>query len=142
MAANASSSAPGPSADDQAALAGLPQRLVEVWAAHDADGFGDLFTEDGTLVLPGVYQAGRDAIRSFMREAFAGVYKGTRVTGKPVNARFLAPGVALLITEGGVIEAGRTELADEAAIRAGWLAVKQDGEWLLAAYQNSPRDPA
>ncbi|RFU39023.1 SgcJ/EcaC family oxidoreductase [Actinomadura logoneensis] len=129
-----------PSPADQKAVAGLPARLVEVWAAHDADGFGELFTEDGTLVLPGVYVAGRDEIAAFMRNAFEGPYKGTRVTGAPVNVRFLGPDVALLITEGGVIAAGRTELADADAIRASWLTVRTDGGWRLAAYQNSPRD--
>ncbi|MCP2336096.1 SgcJ/EcaC family oxidoreductase [Actinomadura rupiterrae] len=131
----------GPSAADQAAVAGLPQRMIEAWAEHDADGFGALFTEDGTLTLPGVHQAGREAIAGFMRAAFAGPFKGTRVTGKPLSMRFLAPDVCVLITEGGVIAAGRTELADEAAIRATWLAVRQDGEWRLAGYQNCPRDP-
>ncbi|MEV0401526.1 SgcJ/EcaC family oxidoreductase [Actinoallomurus sp. NPDC050550] len=129
-----------PSPADHEAVAALPRKLVEVWAAHDADGFGDLFVKDGTMVLPGVYVAGNNAIAAFMRDAFAGVFKGTRVTGKPVNVRFFGPKVGLVITEGGVIAADRTELADEDAIRASWLVVKRDGEWRLASYQNSPRD--
>ncbi|OLT19110.1 DUF4440 domain-containing protein [Actinomadura sp. CNU-125] len=132
----------GTSAEDQVAVARLPQRLVQVWAKHDAEGFGGLFTDDGTLLLPGVYQAGREAIAAFMKEAFTGVFKGTRVTGQPLNIRFLGPDVCLLITEGGVIAAGREDLADEDAIRASWLAVKHDGEWRLASYQNCPRNPA
>lgn len=140
MTTSTSSTQQRPSAD-QAAVAALPGRLVEVWAAHDADGFADLFTEDGTLILPGIYLNGREALRGFMTEAFKGPYKGTRVTGQPLNLRFLDTDVAILLTEGGVIAAGETELSDAAAIRASWLVVRRDGQWRLAAYQNSPRDP-
>lgn len=125
---------------DAAAVAALPERIVAAWADHDAEAFANVFTEDGSLILPGIYQKGRDAIRGFIGEAFAGQYRGTRVTGQPIDLRFLGPDAALLITQGGVLAPGETEVADERAIRASWLAVNRDGQWQLAAYQNSPRD--
>jgi uncharacterized protein (TIGR02246 family) len=124
---------------DQAAIAAVPGRLVAAWAAQDADAFADLFHPDGTMVLPGVYQSGRDNIRAFMTAAYAGPYKGTSVTGTPIDIKPLAPGAVALLTEGGVIAAGETELSDEAAIRASWILVKRDDEWRLAVYQNCPR---
>jgi uncharacterized protein (TIGR02246 family) len=127
-------------AADRAAIAALPARMVETWAAHDTEGFADLFTEDGTLILPGVYQKGRAEIRQFMATAFAGPYKGTRVTGQAIDIKPLAPGAVAMITEGGVIPAGETELPDKAAIRASWIVVKRDGQWRLAVYQNCPRN--
>jgi uncharacterized protein (TIGR02246 family) len=126
----------------QAELAAVPGRLVAAWAAHDADAFADLFAPDGTLILPGVYKKGRDEIREFMAAAYAGPYKGTTVTGSPLEVKPLADGAAALVTEGGVIAAGATELAAEHAIRASWILVKRDGRWMLAVYQNCPRDPA
>jgi uncharacterized protein (TIGR02246 family) len=45
-----------------------------------------------------------------------------------------------LVTEGGVLAPGEDELSATAAIRASWILVKRDGQWLLAVYQNCPRD--
>ncbi|RKR86894.1 uncharacterized protein (TIGR02246 family) [Micromonospora pisi] len=139
----ASTSAPtaaGPSAADQAAIAAVPARMIAAWAAHDADAFADLFVEDGTMILPGVYKKGRAQIREFMAAGYAGRYQGTQVTGQPIEIRPLAPGAVALLTQGGVLEPGETELSSQAAIRASWILVNQDGQWRLAVYQNCPRD--
>jgi uncharacterized protein (TIGR02246 family) len=130
----------GPSADEQAAIAAVPARMVAAWAAHDAVAFADLFIEDGTMLLPGVYQRGRDRIRDFMASGYAGRYKDTTVTGKPIEIKPLGPGVVALLTEGGVIPAGASELRPQDAIRASWILVRRDGEWRLAVYHNCPRD--
>jgi uncharacterized protein (TIGR02246 family) len=131
---------PAVPATEQAEIAAVPARMVASWAAHDAEAFADLFTEDGTLILPGVYKKGRDEIRAFMAAGYAGPYQGTRVTGTPLDIKPLAAGAVALLTTGGVIAAGATELSDEAAIRASWILVKRDGRWRLAVYQNCPRD--
>ncbi|GAA2868502.1 hypothetical protein Acy02nite_84070 [Actinoplanes cyaneus] len=127
---------------EQAAVGAMPGRLVRAWSDHDADAFAALFAEDGALILPGVYVSGRAAIREHMAEAYRGVYRGTTVTGRPIAVKPLGPGAVALLTEGGVIAAGSTELAAADAIRASWILTKRDGEWLLSVYQNSPRDPA
>jgi uncharacterized protein (TIGR02246 family) len=125
---------------EQAAIAAVPARMVAAWRAHDADAFAGLFAEDGTLILPGVFVQGRDAIRQFMTNAYAGPYRGTTVTGTPIAVRPLGPGAVALLTEGGVIDAGAEELAPENAIRASWILVKENDDWHLAVYQNCPRD--
>jgi uncharacterized protein (TIGR02246 family) len=131
---------PAISSTEQAEIAAVPARMVAAWAAHDAQAFADLFTQDGTMILPGAYKKGRDEIREFMAAGYAGPYQGTRVTGSPIDVKPLADGAVALLTMGGVLAAGETELSDQAAIRASWILVRRDGRWQLAVYQNCPRD--
>jgi uncharacterized protein (TIGR02246 family) len=127
---------------DQAAIAAVPARMVAAWQAHDADAFADLFAEDGTMILPGLIRTGREEIRDFMARAYQGPYRGTTVTGRPIEIKPLAAGAVAVLTEGGVIAPGAAGLADADAIRASWILVKRDGQWVLAVYQNCPRDPS
>ncbi|HEY7592197.1 MAG TPA: SgcJ/EcaC family oxidoreductase [Actinophytocola sp.] len=124
---------------DQAAIGALTQRMVTGWAYGEAETIADLFVEDGTLILAGVFCNGRDEIRDYFAQAFEGKYKGTQVTGKPISIRSLGPDTAILLSSGGVLEPGETEVSAEGAIRASWLVVRREGQWRLAAYQNSPR---
>ena len=118
----------------------VPLRLVAAWADNDAEAVASVFTDDGILILPGdVYKKGREEIRAFMQAAYAGPFKGSRVTGRPVDVRFAAEDVALLRTHGGILAPGETEIDPELAVRSTWVVVKRDGQWQLAAYQNSPR---
>ncbi|MFB8765240.1 SgcJ/EcaC family oxidoreductase [Nocardiopsis alba] len=127
---------------DKAAVASLPQRVVKAWGEQDAAAFAQVFTPDGTMILPGVYQKGQDAIEEFMAAAFAGPYKGTRVTGTPLDLRPLGRDAAVVVTQGGVLAPGEEEVSDARAIRATWVAVRHQEGWRLAAYQNSPRERA
>ncbi len=124
---------------DKAAIAALTQKVVAAWAYHDADTFASVFTDDGTMILAGVYCEGRDQVRDHMAAAFEGQYKGTQVTGTPISIRSLGPDAAILLSLGGVLAPGETEVSAGSAIRASWLVVRHDGQWRLAAYQNTPR---
>ena len=119
----------------------LPPKLVSSWAANDADAFGDLFTENGSMILPGVFCKGRAEIVAFMKEAFTKQYRGTQVTGMPLSMEFFGDALAVMITSGGVMEAGENKVSPKAKIRASWIVVPDvDGVWRLASYQNSPFD--
>jgi len=126
-----------------AELAAVPGRLVSAWAAQDAEAFSQLFIQDGTMILPGVYKKGREDIRKHMEAGYAGPYKGTSVTGTPLEVKPLGSDAFALITVGGVLAPGEEEVSTKEAIRASWILVKDDdGTWRLAVYQNCPRDPA
>ncbi|MCY9782692.1 SgcJ/EcaC family oxidoreductase [Nocardiopsis sp. EMB25] len=133
---------PGLSAEDSAHVAGLPGRIIAAWADQDAKAFSEVFAEECTMVLPGVLCSGREEVHGFMAQAFAGPFKGTRVTGAPVRARALGADAAVLVTQGGVMAPGEEEVSDARAVRATWVAVRTGDGWRLAAYQNGPRDAA
>jgi uncharacterized protein (TIGR02246 family) len=125
--------------DELAALGAVPQRIIAAWAANDADAFAAVFTEDATMVLPGdVFVKGKDGIRAFMAAGYAGPYRGSTVTGDPIDAKFVNDSAAILVTEGGVLPAGATTVPDDERIRATWVLAKQNGNWLITGYHNSP----
>jgi uncharacterized protein (TIGR02246 family) len=89
-----------------------------------------------------VYKKGRDEIRQFMEAGYANQYKGTTVTGTPLDVKPLGSGAFALLTVGGVLGPGEKEVSSKQAIRAAWILVKSEGLWRLAVYQNCPRDSA
>jgi uncharacterized protein (TIGR02246 family) len=127
-----------PGAADRAAIAALPVNLTSAWQAHDAAAFADLFIDDGTMILPGLYRKGKEDIRAYMAQAFEGAYRGTRVTGEPIHLKMLNDDSAVLVTKGGVLAPDETEVHPSREIRASWIVVRQGGQWKLAAYHNSP----
>lgn len=127
---------------DKAAIAALTQKVVAAWAYHDADTFASVFTDDGTMILAGVFCTGREEIRDHMAAEFEGRWKGTQVVGKPISIRSLGQDTAILLSQGGVLESGETEVSESGAIHASWLVTRADGQWRLVAYQNTPRHDA
>jgi uncharacterized protein (TIGR02246 family) len=125
-------------ADEKAVLT-VPMRIQEAWALNDADVFADIFTENGSLLMRDDQLTSREEIRSYFTAGFKGIYKGARVTGWPLFLRFLSDDVAMVITEGGILLAGDTEVAPSRQIRATWIIVKQqEGQLNLMSHQSSP----
>jgi uncharacterized protein (TIGR02246 family) len=80
----------------------------------------------------------REEIRAFMAEAFAGDFRGARVSGWPLCVNFLTEGAAVVVTQGGIKLPGENEIAPEREIRAVWVIVAQEGTWRLLSHQSSP----
>lgn len=120
-------------------MADLPKRMIAAWSANDGEAFARLFTEDATMVLPGdVYLSSRAEIRAYMTEAYAGPLKGTGVAGSPLGLRFLSETSGVIVTRGGILAPGQSEVSPENEIRATWVVSKHDGRWFISAYHNSP----
>ena len=127
----------GSDADRQAVLDVLA-RLYQAWEAGDAEAFVADYTEDATVVQPGVYKKDREEVRTTMAAAFAGPLSGSRATDHPSSIRFLTDDTAIVISEGGIIFAGQDAVASEGMVRASWVLVRRDGGWRIASYHNSP----
>ena len=127
----------GSKTDQQAVLAVLT-RVYEAWEANDAEAFVADYTEDATVVQPGVYKKDREEIRTTMAAAFAGPLSGSRATDHPSSIRFPTDDTAIVISQGGIIFPGQDAVASEGLIRATWALVRRDGGWRIASYHNSP----
>jgi uncharacterized protein (TIGR02246 family) len=124
--------------DSTASVLSVIQAVYDAWAVGDSEVFTKLYTDDATVVQPGVYKKNNDDIRSTMAAGFAGPLKGSRVLDEPQSVRFLGSDTAVVITEGGVLMAGQSELPAERLVRATWVFTKKNEQWYVVAYQNSP----
>ena len=114
------------------------QAVYDAWADGDADTFARLYTDDATVVQPGIYKQNNDVIRTTMAAAFAGPLKGSRVLDEPQSVRFLGSDAAVVITESGILMAGQDELPAGGLVRCTWVLTRRDEQWYVAAYHNSP----
>lgn len=112
-------------------------RLYEAWADGDADAFADLYVEDATVVMPGIFHQGRETVRDFMAVGFAGPLKGSRGVDEPQDIR-VDGDTAVIVSKAGIIMAGERELPPERERLATWVLTRRDGRWLVSAYTNAP----
>ncbi len=127
----------GSDADRQAVLDVLA-RLYRAWEAGDAETFVADYTDDASVIQPGVYEKDREEIRTNIAAAFAGPLNGSRVAAHPVDVRFLTDDTAIVVSEDGIIFPGQDAVANERLVRATWVLVRRDGGWRIASYHNSP----
>jgi uncharacterized protein (TIGR02246 family) len=123
---------------DRQAIRDVLASLYKAWEAGDAKAFVADYTEDATVVQPGVYKKDREEIRTTMAAAFEGPLSGSRATDHPSAIRFLTDDTAIVISEGGIIFPGQDAVASERMVRATWALVRRDGGWRIASYHNSP----
>jgi uncharacterized protein (TIGR02246 family) len=115
--------------------------VYKAWAANDADGFVARYTEDAAAILPGSYRATREAVRASMAAGFAGPLKDSSTVNKTLDVRLYGTDTAVVISESGVMLAGESEVPAPRWVLATWVLTKRQGQWLIASYHNSPRDP-
>jgi uncharacterized protein (TIGR02246 family) len=123
---------------DVGAVHGVLGRFYDGWTAHDADAMAALYTDDATVALVGVFQQGRPAIRDFLAGGFAGRLKGTRGVDTPLDVRVIDGRTAIVVSSAGILMDGEQSVPEDRQRTATWVLSKQDGQWLIAAYANTP----
>ena len=122
----------------KAAIRELYHRLLDGWNRRRAAEFAGLFTPDANVIgFDGSAMDGRAAIESQLQEIFSNHPTGAYV-GLVRDVRFLSPEVALLRSVAGIIPAGQTDLNPALNSVQSLVAVRQDGQWRIALYQNTP----
>lgn len=124
--------------EDQAAIQAVLADSYKAWEAGDADGMVAGYTADATAIMPGSLRGSRDVIRDSMAVAFAGPLNNTSTYNKQLSLRFVGADAAIVVSESGILFAGETEVPDARKVNATWVFEKRDGQWLIAAYHNSP----
>jgi uncharacterized protein (TIGR02246 family) len=125
-------------AADEAAIQAVLVDSYTAWAAGDAAGMVANYAADATAIMTGSLRDSRDAIRENMALAFEGPLKGTSTYNKRLSLRFVGRDAAIVISESGILFPGQTEVPDTGKVNATWVFEKRDGQWLIAAYHNSP----
>jgi len=125
-------------ADEEAVRDLLYRELMEGWNRGSGEDFAAVFTEDGDLVaFDGTHFEGRAQIAPFHQERFDKWMKGTRLVGRVKDVRFLSPNVALMHAVGSAIMRGKSVPSPERDSIQTLVATRQNGEWRLAAFQNT-----
>ena len=123
---------------DEEAVRGLYRELMDGWNRGSGEDFAAVFTEDGDLVaFDGTHFEGREEIAPFHQELFDKWMKGTRLVGRVKDVRFLSPDVALMHAVGSTVMRGKSEPSPERDSIQTLVAVRQNAQWRLAAFQNT-----
>jgi uncharacterized protein (TIGR02246 family) len=111
--------------------------VVAAWEKNDANAFVDHYTDDATLVtVEGIYCKGKEQIRKQMTMLYATVFKDSKVFDTLEDIRLVTDDVAIAITWNAILLGHLEELPPEETRRATWVLSKQDGRWLVEAFQN------
>jgi uncharacterized protein (TIGR02246 family) len=125
-------------AQDEAAIQAVLVDSYQAWEAGDAAGMVADYTADATAIMTGSLRDSREVIRENMALAFAGPLKGTSTYNKRLSLRFVGRDAAIVVSESGILFAGQSEVPEAGKVNATWVFEKRDGQWLIAAYHNSP----
>lgn len=122
---------------DEAAIRALLTRQNEAWTAGDAEAYAAVFTPDADYVTwIGTHIRGREAIAASHVPLFEKYLKGTRLDGEITRLRFLTPDVAVVHGKGAVLKGKKRRTRRNTKVQTS-VAVRRDGEWLIAAFQNT-----
>jgi uncharacterized protein (TIGR02246 family) len=130
-------------ATDDAAIRDVQARQADAWNRHDASAYANLFTADGEVVnVVGWWWKGRSQIESRLTDAFAFVFRDSKMTIADVQTRYLAPGLAtahvLWTMTGAKTPPNIPEPREGIQLE---VLKKIDGKWLIYSFQNTNSVP-
>lgn len=127
------------SSADEKAIRDLETQQQEAWNKHDAKAYAHLFTEDGDCVnVLGWWWKGRREIEQKLTAAYAFVFKESVLAITNVDVKFVTPDVAVAHVRWTMVGAKTPDGVPkpQQGIQTQTLH-KNDGKWLIAAFQNT-----
>jgi len=123
---------------DEAVCRVLYHRLLDRWNERDGRGMAELFAEDGSVVgFDGSQLIGRAAIEAEMVRIFQN-HQPAAFVGLVREVRQLTSDVELLRAVAGMVPPGHDDINPAVNAIQSLIAVRREGEWKLALFQNTP----
>jgi uncharacterized protein (TIGR02246 family) len=127
-----------PLSSDDTEIRALYQQLLDGWNKRSADAMAEPFAEDGELIgFDGSQLEGQSEIASHLQQIFAD-HPTPVYVGKVKNVRLLGSGVADLRAVAGMVPPGQSDIQPNLNTHHTIIAVKREGKWCIALYQNTP----
>lgn len=132
-----SSTPPSTASDaDHAGVLAALDRIRAAWDAGDASDYAAEFTDDASYVIfAGMHDLGRDAIRRTHVPVFEKWQRGSRMSMRVLDLRFLTPDVAVVVTDGGI---GKRSRIRHDKVQT-FVMVRDGDTWRCAAFQNTKK---
>lgn len=129
---------------DEAAIQEVQKRQADAWNAHDAVAYASLFSEDGDVVnVLGWWWQGRSEIQGKLSDAFAWVFRDSKLTITEVHTRFIDPSTAIVHVRW-TLDGAKVPPGAPAPPREGiqlQVLRKTGDQWLIASFQNTNSVP-
>lgn len=127
-----------PQTDDEIAVYNLYQQLLKSWNDRNADNYGRLFTSSASVIgFDGSQMNGGNEITEALRAIFAH-HKTNWFVSRVRDIKFLTTEVVMLRAVAGMYSPAKPEINPETNAIQSLVAVKKDGGWLIALFQNTP----
>lgn len=125
------------SGEDESAIRGLVQKMQDGWNEGDGVAFAAPFAEDADyVVVNGTHIRGRKAVAAGHVQIFNTIYRDSHNELKVEQIRPVRPDVAIVHVHAHLTV--RVEsVMEETDARFTAVAVKTDGKWEFAAFQNT-----
>lgn len=121
-----------------AATRDLYAQLLEAWDKRNARNYALLFASDATLIgFDGSQVNGQLEIGAHVSEVFTH-HQTPRYVGIVREVRLVAPDVALLRANAGLVPPGKDDIDPALNAVQSLVATRKSGSWKIALFQNTP----
>ncbi|MFD1040438.1 SgcJ/EcaC family oxidoreductase [Virgibacillus byunsanensis] len=119
-------------------ISGLYETLIDAWNKRDARKMAEQYTKTGESIgFDGSIMTGTGEITSQLNEIFS-QHPTPPFNSRIKDIRFLGEDSAILRAIAGMIPPGKSELDPELNAHQTLVAVKENSEWKVELFQNTP----
>jgi uncharacterized protein (TIGR02246 family) len=124
--------------ENKESIQSLYKKWIDNWNHRDAQAMAQILAEDCNLVgYDGSQMNGRDEVTKTLGKIFADHPTAHYIT-LIREVKFLAPTVAVLRADAGMVPRGKTELNPAVNAVQTLIAVEKNGRWQISVFQNTP----